>query len=188
MPGKVSAALTDLLSGDPLTGLVIDLRHTSQGAPGVTTKVLGEFVGGEVGTLVTHAGTSPYVVEAGDLRDQLKETQVVVLVDAATDGEAERLAAILQSLGRATVVGQQTPGDTQLIEQVPLPDGSVLQMVVGGLMTSDGTRIEGHGVIPDVAMDDDWLDQPASSDTWIQAAVESLQHPSPRPPVQASPR
>ena len=148
--------------------------------------MLGEFVGGDVGTVVAHDGTTSYLVEAGELRDRLKTTPLVVLVDALTDGEAERLAAILQSEGRAVVIGQQTPGHTQLIQQVPLPDGSVLQMVVGGLITSDGTRVEGHGVTPDIAMTDDWLDQPADADTWVRAAVQSLRHATQSP--QESPR
>jgi len=84
------------------------------------------------------------------------------------------------------VVGQATPGHTQLIQQVPLPDGSILQMVVGGLLTSDGTRLEGHGVIPDIQMTDDWLAQPADADTWVQAAVRALQHAN-RPTASRAP-
>ncbi len=187
VPADVTKALTGLLDEGPLDGLIIDLRHTSQGAPGVTTSVLGQFVGGDVGSIVTHAGPTPYVVEAGELRDRLKATPVAVLVDTFTDGEAERLAAILQAQGRAVVIGQQTPGHTQLIQQVPLPDGSILQMVVGGLMTSDGTRVEGHGVLPDIAMTDDWLAQPADADTWVQAAVRALQQQA-APSPQGSPR
>ncbi len=178
VPAAASTALTELLDAGPLDGLVIDLRHTTQGAPGVTTSILGQFVGGAVGTVVAHGGDTPFLVQAGDLHDRLKRTPLAVLVDAQTDGEAERLAAILQSQGRAVVVGQRTPGHTQLIQQVPLPDGSVLQMVVGGLMTSDGTRIEGHGVIPDIVMTDDWLDQAADADTWVHAAVQALADPS----------
>jgi carboxyl-terminal processing protease len=187
MPAAVEAALGELLAGGPLDGLVIDLRHTAQGAPGVTASVLGQFTGGAVASLVSHTGTTPYVIESGQLRDQLRDTPLVILVDAATDGEAERLAAILQSQHRATVVGQRTPGHTQLIQQVPLPEGSVLQMVVGGLVTADGTRVEGHGVEPDVTMTDDWLDQPAAADTWVQAAVEVLHGQDPGPVETGAP-
>ncbi len=178
-PAAVTAALSGLLAGALLEGLVIDLRHTSQGAPGVTASVLGQFVGGDVATLVTHDGRSPYAVDAGTLRDDLRDVPVVVLVDGGTNGEAERLAAILQSEGRATVVGVRTPGHTQLLQQVPLPDGSLLQLVVGGLVTSDGTRLEGHGVIPDVEMTDDWQDQTVDDDTWLQVAVRSLEGDAP---------
>jgi C-terminal processing protease CtpA/Prc len=99
---------------------------------------------------------------------------VAVLVDAATDGEGERLAALLQAERDAVVVGQQTPGHTQIVTQVPLPDGSVLQLVVGGMLLADGTRLEGHGVIPDIVQEDDWLTQPANEDSWVLAAVREL--------------
>ena len=59
VPAAVTTALTGLLDAGPLDGLVLDLRHTSQGAPGVTTSVLGQFVGGDVGSIVTHGGTDP---------------------------------------------------------------------------------------------------------------------------------
>ena len=173
-PDQVGAALTQLLDGDSLSGLVLDLRHASSGDPAVTTAILGQLTGGQAGMFVDRNGTTAFVVEAQGLRDQLRDIPVVVLVDAATDGEAERLAAVLQSQGRAKVVGQRTPGHTQLVQQSTLPEGSLLQMVVGGMLLPDGTRLEGHGVIPDIEMDDDWLTQPADEDTWIAAAVKEL--------------
>ena len=38
VPAAVTTALTGLLDAGPLDGLVVDLRHTSQGAPGVTPR------------------------------------------------------------------------------------------------------------------------------------------------------
>lgn len=170
---QVEAALTRLLDQGDLAGLVLDLRHASAGDLEVTRSILGQFVGGEVGTLLGRQD-APFVVEAGSLRDRLRDVPVAVLVDAATDGEAERLAAILQAERDAVVIGQPTPGHTQLVTQSPLPDGSVLQVVVGGMLLSDGTRLEGHGVMPDVMREDDWLTQPADDDTWVEAAVREL--------------
>lgn len=171
--GQVEAALTRLLDEGDLAGLVLDLRHASAGELEVTRGILGQFVGGEVGTLVGRQD-APFVVEAGALRDRLRDVPVAVLVDAATDGEAERLAAILQAERGAVVVGERTPGHTQLVSQSSLPEGSVLQMVVGGMLLSDGTRLEGRGVIPDIERDDDWMVQPADEDAWVLAAVREL--------------
>jgi C-terminal peptidase prc len=175
---QVSAALTQLLDQGNLSGLVLDLRHASAGDPAVTKAILGQFTGGAAGMLVDRNGTTPYVIEAQPLRDQLRDVPVAVLVDAATDGEAERLAAVLQAQGRAKVIGQRTAGHTQLTQQTSLPEGSLLQLVTGGMLLPDGTRLEGHGVIPDIAMEDDWLSQPAGDDTWTAAAVKELRHPS----------
>lgn len=171
---QVQAALGQLLDQDDLAGLLLDLRHASAGELAVTREVLGSFTGGEVGTLLDHEGDAPFVVEAGPLRDRLRDLPIAVLVDEATDGEAERLAALLQSTRAALVVGQRTPGHTQIVTQATMPEGSVLQLVVGGMLLPDGTRLEGHGVIPDVAREDDWLAQPADRDAWVRAAIEGL--------------
>ena len=42
--------------------------------------------------------------------------------------------------------------------------------------------------IPDIEMTDDWLAQPADADTWVQAAVQALQHAAAPPSPLESPR
>ncbi len=175
---QVEAALSRLLDDVELAGLVLDLRHASAGELEVTRDILGDFVGGELGTLLAREGDTPFVVQAGPLRDRLRDVSVAVLVDSVTDGEAERLAAVLQAERDAIVVGQRTAGHTQLVRQTPLPEGSLLQLVVGGMLLSDGTRLEGRGVLPDVELEDDWMIQPADADTWIAAAVRELRRTS----------
>lgn len=171
---QVDAALTRLLDEGDLAGLVVDLRHASVGELAVTQDILGDFVGGQVGTLVGRDGDTPFVVQAGLLRDRLRDVPVTVLVDGETDGEAERLAAVLQAERGAVVVGERTPGHTQLVTQTPLPEGSLLQFVTGGMLLSDGTRLEGHGVLPDIEHEDAWLEQPADTDTWVASAIREL--------------
>jgi C-terminal peptidase prc len=175
---QLESALTELLDEGELGGLVLDLRHTNGGDLETTRRILGSFVGGEVATLRTREGDAPFVVEAGSLRDRLADIPVAVLVDEATDGEAERLAALLQAERDAAVVGVPTAGHTQIVTQSPLPDGSVLQMVVGGMLLADGTRVEGRGVIPDIVQEDDWLIQPAAEDVWVLTAVRELRRMS----------
>jgi C-terminal peptidase prc len=175
---QVEAALTRLLDEGELEGLVLDLRHASAGELEVTRDVLGDFVGGELGTLLAREGDTPFVVQAGPLRDRLRDVPLAVLVDTATDGEAERLAGVLQAERDAVVIGQQTAGHTQLVSQTPLPEGSLLQLVVGGMLLSDGTRLEGRGVLPDVEREDDWMTQPQDDDAWIEAAIGELRRTS----------
>jgi hypothetical protein len=42
------------------------------------------------------------------------------------------------------------------------------------MLLADGPRLEGHGVIPDIVQEDDWLTQPANEDSWVLAAVREL--------------
>ena len=51
-------------------------------------------------------------------------------------------------------------------------------MVVAGMLLSDGTRLEGRGVMPDIVQEDDWLIQPAAEDVWVLTAVRELRRSS----------
>jgi carboxyl-terminal processing protease len=175
----VNAALASFLDQDPISGLVLDLRHTTIGAPGVVISLLGQFLDGDVATLVGHTGDSPLTVEGGDLKSRLDDVRVVVLLDEQSVGEAERMAAVLQAHDRATVIGEQTQGETQILQAIDLADGSVLDMVVAGLELPDGTRLEDHGVTPDLAVDEAWLDQPEDDDAYIRAALDSFRSVQP---------
>jgi carboxyl-terminal processing protease len=167
-------ALTGLLEEGDLEGLVIDLRTTSSGAPAVVAAILGQLVTGEVATLYARTGTTPLTIERGDLHGQLGDVPVVVLVDEATEGPAEQLAAVLQDQGRGIVIGQQTSGRTQGAQVVDFPDGSAIQIVVYGLELSDGRRLEETGVVPDIEIDEDWIAYPEPEDPFLNAALEAF--------------
>jgi carboxyl-terminal processing protease len=171
----IDAAVGTLIEGDqPLEGLILDLRSSTLGASGVVTAVLGHFVEGEVGTLHTRAEEQPLQITATERKPELDDVPMVVLVDEVTEGPAEQLAAILQGQGRATVVGQRTPGHTQGVQQLPLQDGSVLQLVVLGLELPNGSRLEDTGVIPDHEVDQDWLAFPEASDPFLLEALDEM--------------
>lgn len=179
--------LLDLVTGGAPDSLLLDLRGTSSGAPGVAIALAGHFVSGEVGTLYAREGTSPYVVPAGSLLDDLESLPVVVLVDTLTEGPSEQLAAILQDQGRALVVGERTTGRTQGVERVDFPDGSAVQVVAYGLELSGGRRLEDTGVVPDVEITGDWLAFPESADPFLLAAIEAAEAPpAPSPAPSAS--
>lgn len=167
-------ALRELADGLPLEGLVIDLRGTRLGAPGVLLSVLGHFVEGEVGSFYARVGDTPVEVEASELKGALDGVPLVVLVDEATEGEAEQLAAILKDQGRAQVVGRPSEGRTHGVRNIDFIDGSVLQLVVVGFRLPDGTKLERRGVTPDVVMDVDWVDYPEADDPYLAAASELL--------------
>jgi carboxyl-terminal processing protease len=170
----IEQALTEFLRGENVEGLVLDLRASNQGAPGVVLDLLSAFVEGEVGSFRSRASTEPIVIEPDEIAGGWTDIPVVVLVDEDTQADAEQLAAILQDQGRAVVVGEQTSGETHGTTTVDFPDGSLLQIVVFGFSLPDGRSLEGVGVTPDVIVDDDWLAYAESEDPFILAAVEAL--------------
>jgi C-terminal peptidase prc len=180
----IEAAITGLLAEGPLGGLVVDLRSTTLGAQPVTTGVLGEFLDGEVASQYTRVGDVPLEITAGELHEELAGVPVVVLLDETSAGGSEQFGAIMQAQDRAQVVGQQTAGQSWEVRDIPYPDGSVLQLAVAGLELPDGTQLEGNGVTPDIAVEEDWLDYPPESDPYLLEALELIDE-KPRPgPVQ----
>jgi carboxyl-terminal processing protease len=170
----IEQALTRFARDEPVRGLILDLRGSNQGAPGVVLEVLRHFVSGDVGAFHARSGTQPITVEPSSLHDQYADVPVVVLVDAATEADAEQLAAILQDQGRAVVVGAQTSGQTHGVQTVDFPDGSLLQVVTYGFELPDGRSLEGQGVTPDVPVDADGFDVPESEDPVILAALKVI--------------
>lgn len=160
---------------NPIDGLVIDLRGTTLGVTGSLKELLGQFVKGDVGTYYTRAQTAPFTVDALDLAKPLAKVPIVVLVDSNTSGEAEQFAAILQSQKRAKVIGQQSRGRSDLSQPVDYPDGSRLILVTAGLQLPDGTKLQDHGVTPDVKVNGDWLSVAEQNDPYIKAAIRALQ-------------
>jgi carboxyl-terminal processing protease len=187
----IDEALTGFVSDEPIEGLIIDLRTSNQGAPGVMLELLRAFVSGDVGEFHSRVGNEPIQVEPNDLAEAYADIPVVVLVDEASEAEAEQFAAIIQDQGRGVVVGTQTSGQTHGAQTVDLPDGSLLQIVAFGFQLPDGETLEGRGVTPDVEVAADWLDYPESEDPFMLAALEVLGaadgSPAEEPTAEGSP-
>ena len=62
---------------------------------------------------------------------------------------SECFAGGMQSIGRARIFGQPSMGQALPALFDRLPNGDVLIHAYGDFVTSDGTRLEGRGVIPD---------------------------------------
>lgn len=181
----VAEILTDFRTR-ALDGLIIDARSVSLGGLGVTAGILSHLLDGDAGTFYSRLETTPLELPDSELLRSFKDLPIVVLLDEDSAGEPERLAAILQSTGRAQVVGQPTEGETRVIQDIPYPDGSVLSLVTIGLELPDGTKLERQGITPDVPITDDWLAVPAAQDPYLLAALDLLGggvEPDPSPTV-----
>ena len=77
---------------------------------------------------------------------------VYLLTGPRTGSASEPLVYLLQSTGRATVVGQRTAGAMLSATTTDLPGGWVLQHPVADYYTADGTRLDQVGVTPDVTV------------------------------------
>ena len=90
---------------------------------------------------------------------------MVVLMNHESGGASEVVAAALRDWGRATLVGERSPGQSLLQTYFPLADGSALRLTIARWFTSKGQRVvDGVGLTPDVEVIADTDIAPLSAD------------------------
>ena len=77
---------------------------------------------------------------------------VFVLTSRQTASAAEPLVYTLKTTGRATIVGAPTAGGMLSSVAVPFADGWEVVVPVADYVTAEGTRLEGAGVVPTIAV------------------------------------
>ncbi|HEX4943369.1 MAG TPA: S41 family peptidase [Usitatibacteraceae bacterium] len=159
MQGPMIEAIA-ALKGTP--GIVIDLRGNPGGSALMVRNVAAQFFKGriEVGRTLTRSGRPITIafdwIEVVKVRQELEGTgaylgPVVVLVNASSGSGSELFAGILQSQGRATIVGQTSCGCLlAFMGYAEVPGGGKLAYSEVGFVFPNGKRIEGAGVVPDV--------------------------------------
>lgn len=129
--------------------LVIDLRDNPGGYLQAVSEILDTLVNRE----------KPYVIVESKDGTQTPFTsklpvnaayQYVILVNENTASAAEIMAAALQQLAGAQIVGVTTYGKGTVQQQFDLVNGGVLKLTVERWLTPDGSSIDGVGVQPDI--------------------------------------
>ena len=130
-------------------GIIIDLRGNSGGIDAMTLAMMGWLAPNEwvAGRMRTRSEEIPMTVRP---RSLIYEGPVAVLTDGLTGSSAEFMAAALQEIKRAGVVGTRTKGESLPAEYTTLPNGDVFLYAVMDFVTGEGKRLEGIGVAPDV--------------------------------------
>jgi len=97
--------------------------------------------------------------------------KLVILVDELSASSSEEIAGGLQAPGRATVIGQRTVGKVLRMNVERLPNDGIFIYPFGETRTVDGTVLEGHGVIPDIAVELDPSLLLKGQDNQLEAAL-----------------
>ena len=132
------------------SGLVIDIRG-NMGGMGAMAAWLAGFLfdekGHDFGTF-TMKGTELKLIIIP--RANAYAGPVAVLVDGLSLSASEFFADGMQKTGRAKIFGQRTTGCAlpSVIEK--LPNGDAIQYVHADYVNSEGERLEGRGVTPDL--------------------------------------
>lgn len=161
-------------------GIVLDLRGNPGGVGGMVMGFGGHFVDEYValGTMRTRTSELNFVANPRriDTSGELVEPfsgPLAILIDATSGSTSEVFAGGLQAIGRARVFGQRSMGAVLPSLMDDLPNGDVLQHAFADFVVSaNGVRLEGRGVIPDdeiVVRRADLLD---GRDPTLEAAIE----------------
>jgi carboxyl-terminal processing protease len=154
--------------------LIIDLRGNPGGQFFVRKGIASHLVG------------MPKLFMRYQYRDHLEESyldpvpdayqgELVILVDEHSASSSEEFAGSLQALGRATIVGSQTPGNCLVANIESLPYGTVLIIPVAQSQTPDGRILEYNGVVPDIAVALERQQLLQGIDAQLQAAIHYIE-------------
>jgi carboxyl-terminal processing protease len=169
---KLDPPLAELSDTD---ALIIDIRNNSGGMePGVNR--LMKFLMAEPGlvTVMTKRGEQPSEWKHEGSGTGAYRGKVAVLVDDLSGSASEVFANVLQENGRAIVLGRTSYGGVLNSTTEQLPTGGTLQYPHSDMRTPKGRRIEGAGVVPDIAVELRRADLLAGKDTVIEKAIEVL--------------
>jgi carboxyl-terminal processing protease len=173
MSERVRAGVDELRAGG-MQGLIIDLRGNPGGVGAMSIPIARMFVanGGSLGRLQMREFDQEFNIEPNP---DAFTGPIVVLVDEGTASTSEIFALGLRDIGRVTIVGAGPSAGMALPSMIEtLPDGGLIQYVVGDYHSARGTAAEGEGVVPEVIVTESRTDYATGRDPVLDAAVELL--------------
>jgi carboxyl-terminal processing protease len=144
-----AVALLQDEAGQPLNGLVLDLRDNPGGVLEAAAGVADLFLEG--GVIVSAVGRAPDAVfeMTATPGDVLNGAPMVVLVNAGSASASEIVAGALRDHKRATLVGQKTYGKGSVQTVMPLSNGQAIKLTTSQYLTPSGESIHRKGLMPD---------------------------------------
>ncbi len=159
---EVLNALDKLKSeSSPLKGLILDLRDNPGGLLDQAVNVADVFL--KSGTIVSIKGRDEKQNETysahSDVGDE--DYPIVLLINGGSASAAEIVAGALQDNHRALVLGTASFGKGSVQTIKPLRDGFALKYTVAKYYTPSGKSIQAEGIIPDLVVKRQVLDEAA---------------------------
>lgn len=122
--------------------LIIDLRRNGGGIMEAAIRIADQFL--EEGQLIvyTEGRTRPRENDYATSKGILKNTPVVILIDAASASASEIFAGAIQDNDRGLVIGRRSFGKGLVQEEMRFNDGSALRLTVARYYTPTGRSIQ----------------------------------------------
>ena len=135
-------------TGGHLAGIVLDLRGSPGGLLDQAVSLADLFIpdGPIVSTVGRHPASHQYFAASG--AGIAARIPLAVLINGGTASAAEIVAAALQDVGRAVVVGSSSYGKGTVQTVLRLPNDAELILTWARLVTPSGYFLQTHGVVP----------------------------------------
>jgi carboxyl-terminal processing protease len=135
-------------SNGHLAGIVLDLRGDPGGLLDQAVSLSELFItkGPIIATVGRHPASHQYFGATG--HSLAPSTPLVVLVNGGSASASEIVAAALQDVGRAVVIGTSSYGKGTVQTVMRLPNDGELTLTWARLVTPSGYYLQQHGVVP----------------------------------------
>ncbi len=142
--------LAELAEGQPIKGLILDLRNNPGGLLDQAVSVSDIFL--EEGLVVYTTGRIPEqnMTFQAHANNGQNLYPLVILVNEGSASASEIVAGAIQDHKRGVIVGTQTFGKGSVQTILPMPGGSGLRLTTARYYTPNGRSIQATGIVPDV--------------------------------------
>lgn len=159
--------------GEPLKGLVLDLRNNPGGLLDQAVSVADLFL--KEGLIVYTEGREPG--SKMDFRATSAGTEpdypIVVLINEGSASASEIVAGALSDHGRAVILGERSFGKGSVQTILPLSDNSGLRLTTARYFTPNGTSIQAKGIVPDIIVPSMELNQDETSNHYRERDLDN---------------
>ncbi len=154
---NVGKALEALTASGPLDGLILDNRLNGGGWDDVMSNTLSYFVSGLVGHFVNRVSQDPLNVTRRNVGGSA-DVPLVVLVGPDTVSFGEIFSGVLKDQQRATLIGETTGGNVEILWGYNFKDGSrawIAHDTFLPIHETDGDW-ERDGIVVDIEAPSEW--------------------------------
>lgn len=145
LAAAVRESYQQLSSTNHVNGIVLDLRFTDGSDYGAAAATVDLFVNKKQPLLNWNGG----VLSSRENADAIA-LPVAALVNHATAGASEALAAMLREAGAALILGSRTAGAAMVTQDYPLKNGMRLRIASTPITLANGSSLPGDGIKPDI--------------------------------------